>query len=258
MAIGVFSRKEEAITHPIVVWPEDLRFLHSFLSEEFTTVTYRAQLEDGTTIEFASLEEVLEYENPDFKRIQNLGIEAVKHSDDGFVSTEDKVNIVLGRPKLPSESTGNLRYSIGSVSTLNRLEREIRARVRQMRPWYHWLYQVNFATAFVTLFFLAFFTLYLGLGAYGLYRRLRGITMPTSPNPPTEAESTALLLTLIALFALTGWLLDKVRNYLFPKTAFCIGRGERWYGRRMYVSYVIFVLIILAIVTNVIANAFSR
>jgi hypothetical protein len=246
----MFAHKSKDIKHPLVVWPTDLLYLDEFLRGEFSTVTYKASLEDGTDLQPSTVKDILDYENPDFARILSVTIDAKQRN----TSSVDESRIVLGSPRLPSDLSGNVSYSLGDVTRLQTLERQILGRIAQMRPWYHWLYSVDFAT----LIFGGFLILWFGASTYALYRRLIGRPMPRSTNSMDAGESEAFTIWLTGAALLLGAVLNRVRNFFLPRTAFCIGRQEQWYKKRQRQAKFLFGTVILGILLEILGNKLSN
>ena len=70
------SQATKTFSDAVVVWPDDLRHFDSFLRKNFTKVEYKAACEDDTKLKASGLTDLLEYENPDFKRLVSITINA--------------------------------------------------------------------------------------------------------------------------------------------------------------------------------------
>ena len=75
------SSKEKKFKHAILIWPKDIEYFDGFLCEHFSEVNYSAQCVDGTSLAPDDLEQLLEYENPNFRRISSLRIVATNGDD---------------------------------------------------------------------------------------------------------------------------------------------------------------------------------
>lgn len=78
------SKKTKYISHAIVVWPDDLRYFDGFLRKSFENIEYGAVCDDETKLKPIDLDELLEYENPDFKRLSSVTCNLIFAQTDGI------------------------------------------------------------------------------------------------------------------------------------------------------------------------------
>lgn len=243
----IIATRTQIVTDPVVVWPADLQFLDKALRKEFANINYSAVLEDGTKLELDSLNALLEYENPDFKRIASISVHAGAKS-----VADDAVEIVLGEAKPASTSNGSIFYRLTDINRLARVENELTSRIRAMRPWYHLLTRVDFVSAFLLLLL----TLWFGANLWSLINRYRGVPRPPSGGSPiTEGESIVFLTIVCVVLYLVGRAMNISREFLFPRVFFCLGRQEGRYRHRERIAQLVFVVIGLGIIVNLLAKA---
>lgn len=242
----ILATRTQPIAHALLVSSEDLQFLDESLAKEFAEVTYSATLEDGTKVAFGPLRELLDYENPDFKRIASLSVSAGTGDVLG-----DAVELVLGEARPALRATGSVFYRLKNVDQLTKLEAELSGRVRAMRPWYHLLTQTNF----VDLFFYAFVVLFFASNAWSLLNRLRGIPRPAAASPITEGEAMVLVLLIGMVLYVVGRALNLSKDFLFPRVFFNLGRQVDRFRQRERIAQVLFGVIGLGIVVNLMSKA---
>lgn len=240
------SNKTKIFTDSVVVYPEDLTYFDDFLRNSFNTIEYTAICEDGTEIRPNSLNELLEYENPDFKRIASITINALDGQSSG-----DSVEIIIGMAGLPTSGAGVVRFNFKDIKRQNPIEDEVVNRIKGMRPCYFYLNKISFKY-FLPLSLLVFSLI---MVAIGLLRKFKGtiLTMPVSTSRFTEGEETVLALGVYGVFFLVGYFIDCSRDYFFPKYFFCIGRQKKAFERRRNIVRFIFGAIFIGIIINIVA-----
>jgi|WetSurMetagenome_2_1015567.scaffolds.fasta_scaffold00195_28 hypothetical protein len=240
------SHKSKELTDSIVVWPDDLKYLDNFLKKTFTKIEYEASCEDDTKLKPESLSDLLEYENPDFKRVSSITINAYTEP------SNDKVEIQIGKAGFMSNKTGIISLSFSDVRQQQPIEDEIIKRIKTMRPWYSWLNRISFRFIMPSLLFI----FWIIVNANNLIKKFNGNIPVASaqPSPLTEGESQVLMLGVLGILFLCGFLIDRSRDYLFPKSFICIGRQLQSFEKRRKISYIIFGVIILGIIINIAAS----
>ena len=210
------SRATKTFSDSIVVWPDDLRYFDNFLRRSFRKVEYEAVCEDDTKLKATGLTDLLEYENPDFKRLASIAINASDEQPLG-----DSVEIVIGKAGFFSSDTGIARFRFKDVKQQYPIEDEVLKRIKAMRPWYFWLNKLPFK--FVLPLLLLGFSLV--LNAISLLKKLTDSLPSTPPSPSrfTEGEGFVFVLGAFGILFLVGYLIDRSRDFLFPKYFFCIG-----------------------------------
>jgi hypothetical protein len=244
------SQKNKYISHAIVVFPDDLKYFDEFLRKNFKTVTYEAVCSDETKLKPTNLNELLEYENPDFKRITSITCKASNEQ-----KNNDDVEIIIGKAGIFFTNTAMIQFNFSDIKQQMLVEDEILKRIGAMRPWYFWLSKIPFSILLPLLpvgFSMA-------LNAISLSKKLTGM-VPLTPTPPsvfTENEAFIFVMATTGILFLVGYLIDQSRNYLFPKSFFCIGRQQKAYEKRRTISYIFFGVIILGILINLASTIIS-
>lgn len=242
------SQKTKYISHSVIVYPEDIKYFDEFLRKNFQNIQYEIQCEDGTKLKPTNLNEILEYENPDFKRIGSITFKASNEQN-----KKDSVEIIIGKAGLGlfSSDTAMIRFYFSDIKRQIPIEDEIMKRIKAMRPWYFWLTKISFS--FILPFLLWSYSI--SLSAVSLVKKLTGTIPLTPPTPPTpsvftEGEATIFVLSAMGILFLVGYLIDNSRDYLFPKYFFYIGRQQKKYDKKRLIANIIFGVIILGIIIN--------
>jgi hypothetical protein len=245
------SKKTKYISHAIVVWSSDLKYFDEFLRKNFQNISYEAICHDETRLKPTNLNELLEYENPDFKSLASVTCKS--WNEDG---NNDSVEITIGKAGILFTETAMIRLNFSDVKRQMPIEDEIFKRIRSMRPWYFWLSKIPF----MLLLPLLLFGYSIMLNAISLTKKLTGIIPLSASNPPssfTENEASVFMMVACGILFLVGYLIDRFKGYLFPKYFFCLGRQEKNYEKRRTISYLIFGVIILGILINIISTIIS-
>lgn len=238
------STKNTSSGQAILVTPDDLTHLEDFLKKHFSELAYSVTCEDGTRLEPTNLQDILDYENPTFRRIATIVIVA----SDGTASG-DRTEISIGKVGIILAGTQSISFRFADVKRQQPIEEEVILRLRAMRPWFWWLSRIPFYVLLpAALVGMSFF-----LNAASIIRKLRAATAsaPTSPSLFTESEGQTMTVVSIVALLVIGSILDRFRDYLFPRCFFLIGRQVKEYGQRKTISSIIFGVIILGILINI-------
>jgi len=252
------STKHLKIRHPIIIRPNDLQGIVSFLSSMFTEVKYKATCSDDTEFEPADLDELLAYENPSFRRLKAVQIKSVglkgEEQSDSFLRA-----FPPNRVELTFEDKGgvitnpcNVQLEFADHKNQFATEDELTKRIRAMRPWYFWFTKMKFVDLALliaigmVLLLLVVTSLLMLLGRWKF-----PIDMP---------------LTTVNIYPWSGfgviacgslYLLDRLRLFIMPNCWFCIGKQEQVLAKRQKITLRVLQFvggsIILAIIVNLIS-----
>jgi hypothetical protein len=245
------SRTTKTFSDSVIVWPDDLRYFDNFLRKSFTKVEYGGTCEDNTDLKADGLADLLEYENPDFKRLASITIKASDEQPLG-----NSIEIVIGKSGIFSSDTANAHFRFKDVKQQGPIEDEVIKRIKTMRPWYFWLTRIPFKFLLPVLPYGCSFT----LNTVSLIKKLIGLLpmTPPAPSPLTENEGFVLVLGVTGILFLVGYLIDRSRDFLFPNCFFCIGRQRASFERRRAIAYIVFGVIILGILINIVSAFISQ
>src|SRR6266566_529533 len=65
-------------SHAIVLTPDDLKGISNVIGENYGPISFSASCSEGSSFDFTNINEILEYENPSFRRIQSMRIHGGK------------------------------------------------------------------------------------------------------------------------------------------------------------------------------------
>lgn len=237
----------------IFVTVDKLRYLNTFLSSKFNNVTYTAYCIDDTKLSPESFEELLQYENPSFKRITGLRIIAL--------SEEQEANIEIQLGIVGFHRNGKLidfSFSYQDVIWGIEIEKELVERLKEFRPWYWWLTRIQFWWMLPSSVMILILVLAYILGGAILFLKLFGAYIPpSSAKRANEAETFVIWIFIIGSLFLVGIGLDGLIGYRFPRVFFCLGRQNEEYDRRKKIFNIVFGTIMGGIILAVLGNIVS-
>lgn len=116
----VKTSNEHSIDHPICLDESKLKRLVEFLKEKYQLVEVEANCEGGTKFEFTE-EQLLDYSNPDHRRIQRLVIRSGHLIDEEIrnrsaILADNQCTLTFGRKDLGLHVRVRGMYGLGSVS----------------------------------------------------------------------------------------------------------------------------------------------
>lgn len=134
------------------------------------------------------------------------------------------------------------------------VERELISRLRELRPWYWWLFKIQGFVVWLFISLLGFTFLLIR----SVIPKLKGTYTPSSTGTTLEWYDvmTIIIFSLIASIGVTS-LLDRLKNYFFPKVFFALGKQHSEFLRRQRILQFIFGAVLLSLVLEVIGGFFS-
>jgi hypothetical protein len=244
--------KEFKENKAVFIDEQNLIYFDSFLAKNFKRIKYRCKCSDETEIEFDNLNQVIEYENPSFRKIISIEVFADNESNnDRFLS-----NILL-YSEFRIEFGGDwsfqtLKYRINSkeLEKMIFFENELRDRIKDFRPWYWIISKTSFNT--ILLIICWGYTIINGFIAFK--NRINGVKISSENINLSYSEWVFFIITSIIFFAGITYSIDKFKNYLFPKVTISLGKQKVRESKRKNLVYLIFGIIILTIIINLISN----
>lgn len=239
----------ERVKHALLIKEDDLRYLQSYLARTFDDgIAYHARCLDGTELRFEDIEDLISYENPKFRRVVEIAMEC-RHGDKLSLDLQVGVtySFFLDLP-FRRESAIYTIYS-DDDGELMKIRSELSRRFESMRPWYSILTLVN-----------SIFILLVPLFLYALLARTYSIIMKLFFAPP-ESVSTIQGYTFGDVFAPAilfgaillslGMVVDRIREFFFPRVFIVIGRQKDEWQKRGKVLNVVVVIIGIGLVVSV-------
>lgn len=230
------SSIEKKISHSLLIQEEELRGLARFIHEKFQEIRIAADCIDGTTLDTTDIEQILAFENLNYRKIKAITIDAS--------SPKESISIKICTASAPAE------FSVKSQSDANAVfySDEVLKRLKEMKPSYDIFARVSFQKIF--------FSFWLGLGG------LIGILQMSGKLPPAQPKFSTIdiinhgTILLAAVYGV-GYVLDRFRIWLFPKVFFVIGKQKKTLERMLTYRKIVPTLA-LGIIASIIAALLLR
>lgn len=230
------------VRHSLLVEGSDLQSLYKFLLSKYEKVEATAKCIDGSKLETSEINEITSFENPNYRKIKFISIQAQNGPDERM-----SLDIWADR------TFTNAELQIHSLVDEHALyiSREILNRLAEMKPWYDWLTRVPVSYVLLGLWFI--------VSIWNTALQVIGLRPPSSM---LAKYSTIEVLNFVILFVIVVlaviYPLDRLQRYLFPKVFFMIGKQQRTMETIRKWRGFVFGGVIFAIVIGVVANIISQ
>ena len=224
-----------ACDHAVVIHKSDLEGFYDLFCSRYCEPRFKAECNEGSTLEFDSLQELLAFENHQFRRIDEI---AVYFGDD-----RGHGSLVL-RSSIGGRATTMIIADHDSDRAFVVAD-DVEKRLRSCKPSYSFLSRVLGGAVVAVVFFafgsVMFWTHVITTGS------LAAVSFPL-------LSTFYITLPIVPLFFLVAKYANRYWEWLFPKVWFCLGRQEAEYGKRSNVRKTLAVSVGLALVVSVIAG----
>jgi hypothetical protein len=224
------------------VEPQDLEKLCQLLATDGAKLSVLASCVDGTVLESSLIQDILDFENPRYRRFKGVSMRAS--------GTAGSASIDIGED---GSATAEFSISYANDAAALHLREELLGTFKEMRPGYHWL--ARFSIYEVAWAVIAALCVLVVLLIW--FRRLVGPPFKAS----NETETVGTMLDGILVFQ--GWAivlgvsvypLERLRQWLFPRLLFAVGRQQRELERQKKWRGYLFAALILGVVASLIAG----
>ncbi|MDX6557950.1 MAG: hypothetical protein QOF72_999 [Blastocatellia bacterium] len=232
--------RQESLAQPFVLTGADLERLSLRLRNLANRISFEIECKDKLKREFATLQELLDFENPPSKEIQSLRIMA---------SSEDlNTRIWL---KLENDTARNIFVSIeGDESAALSANDSLEEIFSAIRPWYSRLSRTDFYLVLTIILMTPLLVLLLGM-ALGLVK--------INPNEPFSLQAALPGIvrgSLIGIAPLVfGAMLNRVKRTLFPIGVFAIGQGAKRHKDKEIIRTLVVVAFFVSLASSVLATS---
>lgn len=232
------TRKKE---YSIIVVEDELRALVNFLSSNYERIEIIAQCNDGSSMTTSELDDIINFENPNSRKIESLEINFGKsYSQGGNVEFSGGVFL----------STCNLTIRETDDAKALKVAKEIEHRFEECRPWYS-----NLGKYFIYgLGVFMFILLSIPITVTVLFLADdKGNDAMLSPKIIIGIFLGLALSTIVSSVG-SGAYLIKGWFWIFPKIWFDIGKQKAELQTRIKVRNFIFVGVIVTLILGVIGS----
>lgn len=229
-------------SHGLLVDEINLNALVDFVSPKYQSFQIVAICSDGSRLESNNIADIIAFENPNYRAIISLTLEARTSVAERFsLRITSEVFYRVAEMNVESESDERALY----VSS------EVIRRLNEMKPWYAFLVRYLWSMIFGLLSF--------GYGTWQAIQDtlLNGKLFNLTPSSISQISilSVVYLLTILCLVIYVLLLLiDRLQNILFPKVFFLLGKQKQTMASIEWWRQLVFGGIVLAIVTGVLGN----
>jgi hypothetical protein len=237
----------------ILIDESELLQLKKFLDKNYSRIKYSARCIDDTNIDFKNFEDLIEYENPDFRKITSLNIYADNEEEnekfDTLIRISAEFQIEIGSRY--SSQTLEYRLNSNDYTKANHFESELKERLKRIRPWYWFISKTSFGVIVVILSIgLLIFN-----GLRLAYYRSQGVKIVESTESSITISERVTFMILWIIFVVGIIIgLDKLKDYLFPKVIIKLGQQKNKSIKGNRLIYFVFAVFILSIIINLISN----
>ncbi len=229
------------VRHSLLAEEDDLRSLCAFVASRYTKLEFVARCVDGSTLESKDINEILSFENPNYRRIRSVSVRAQNDYNDRlsldifvdgvFTSSELDISSMMGEQALWTS-------------------REILNRLAEMKPWYDLLARVQISYVLCGLWFV--WSMWLTV------EQLLGLVPPAPPSRFSWIEQLNSITLVVVIAIVASEALSRVQRYFFPLVFLMIGKQIRMMGTIQKLRGVVFSGVILAIIVGIAANTISN
>lgn len=234
------ANRRTHLTQPYVLTSDELIKLSTGLKDVTNEIDFEAECADNIKRQFALLAELLEFENPPKKDIKALWITAS--------SRDRKTRLLL---KFDNDSSSNILIFIeGSEENVVAINDLVEERISSMKPWYSFMARTNFLLILPILLV----ALILGMTLAIVFGVVGGSDRPLSPES-IRSSLTGQLIAITILLApfILGYILNRIRQVVFPMGVFALGQGAKRYTHKELVRTVIIVSFVVSFAASVVA-----
>ena len=243
---------EKRIHHALEIGEGDLKSLFWFISERYKQIDIYAHCIDGTSLDTENIDEILSFENPNYRRIKSISIRAKN-------SFDETLNVDIKNDGISLLFASNVEISIKSENDAQALyiSQELTKKFSEMKPWYNLLAVIPFPAIVLAI---EFFLIILGT-------IIAIVTGDTQRLAIINALSLGTMITNINIFlCLFGNIFSiifvfasmQLQEKIFPKIFFLIGKQKKSMEILKKWHSFIFIGIIFGIILGVIVNAISN
>ncbi len=242
------------IKHAMLVDENNLSDLFKFISEKYEKVEIIAKCNDGSLLETKDIEEILSFENPNYRTITSITITG-RNSPEEKLSFYIIINnfswdiISLDLPFFGSTAEFTIVSEQEEIAKFN--SDRLKQLLLELKPSF--FYDFLARTSFLSIIVLLWGTL--SIIHWG--KVIFGVISSTSPKlSGLEAINIGLFLAFAVIVITCPF--DLLRNWLFPKVFLVLGKQKKNMKTIQNYRTIIFVVLILGVVISIIAGLILR
>ncbi|MGA8831374.1 MAG: hypothetical protein ACLQT6_16810 [Desulfomonilaceae bacterium] len=225
---------------PFIVGEEQLEKICSLLEKYVGNIEISVDCAGNISYYPESIKELLALDNPKGKEILNLKLDARsrephKRASVHFLGT--RAGSISSEYKIPDDTLEILRSRIYDI-------------ISGLRPWYNFIYSKWFSLTVSSLFWA-------GIGVWLFTTFPRG----AFDNRPVDLIAFTFLVlagVIVLLRFSVGYVLIKIRNWIFPSAVFLLGQGKTRFNDMEKLRWGVFVSFVVSLFSGVIIVAWQN
>ena len=229
--------------YSIIVNEEELKSLISFLDSQYTQIEIVAKCNDGSTLTTSKIEDVINFENSKYRKIEVIEISFGKpYSQGGNIEFNGKYRFLR---------TCSFTVKDNDDAKALKVSKEIETRFDECKTWY------SLITKFPPSISISI--IYLMIWIPNLWIKVFSNTYKSSPNFSIIdlVNIIGILSPAFLLYVVSINYLDKVWAWLFPRVWFDIGKQKVAFQKRAKIRSWVFGGVILALIIGVLASVIA-
>ncbi len=229
--------------YSIIVNEEELKSLINFLDSQYSPIEIVAKCNDGSTLTTSKIEDIINFENSKFRKIEIIEISFGKiYSQGGNVEFNGKYRFL---------QTCNFTVKDIDDAKALKVSQEIEARFEECKTWYSLLIKFPPSITISIIYFLIWIP--------SLWIKLLSNTYKSSPNISIIdlINIIGFLSPVVLLYFVSINYLDKVWAWLFPRVWFDIGKQKAEFQKRAKIRSWVFGGVILALILGILASVIA-
>ncbi|MCC5928773.1 MAG: hypothetical protein JJU28_05970 [Cyclobacteriaceae bacterium] len=238
--------KQGELYGAVLIHEQELRNLVEFLEKHFNKISFNGKTKDGTNINFSDLEDFISYANYDTRKIIKLELSCTNE--------KQGIDIIFKNERLfvrPSTIEYYLKYDDQNWGF--KFEDDIKNELKEFRPYYNYLTYFNLTYATMALLVIMVFLL-ISIDYYSKVLGFTGILKDGDYKSVNNYSGPAVGFTWAILIYILAYLLNKLRNYLFPVLFIATGKQVKEYQKRKNIARIVFGIIGVGIAINLITQ----
>lgn len=220
--------------------------LGKFLSENFSEIAYRGITKDETNIRFSSLDDLLSYPNFDKRNLVGLDIECK--------STDKSLDVNFREDRFIRPDTIRYTLQYDNAEWGYSFENELNERLKGFKPWYNILTFTNLTLGLPVMGSI------IALLIFGIdfWAKQLGYLGFLSIDYSAETGNQIVGYIMVIPILIISFLINKLRDYLFPLMFIAIGKQKERYRMRQKIAYLLFGVIGLSVIINIFSSYFMK
>lgn len=231
------------IKHSLLVEEADLVHIFEFLKRKYEKAKIAASCTDGTRLESDGVDDILKFNNPSYRKIKTIEIDA---SD----TYEERISLKLGGDNF--EFFDNVaEFTINSENDESARDRtqELLKMFSDMRPYYDLIARVSLFGLVIILWAVIGLSFSAGQ-IFGL--------LPKSDIKLSAVESLNYTVIFLLIIFLISYPLDRFRKWIFPRVFINLGNQKREMAKIKQWRDTIFKTILLGIIIGIIVYFITK